>query len=557
MKQHTKKKWLARLLVFAMLISVLSVGSFDTARAADIQNFQITGTYGQTEARSMLAMVNTFRTGNDAWQWNENDTEKVQVSGLSALTYDYNLEKIAMQRAIEIALSFSHTRPNGEQCFSAYTDGYRAMGENIAAGSSTAATAFEQWQETNEPYSGQGHRRNMLSGNFGAIGIGHFVYNGIHYWVQEFGDRAVEPDATSANDSETAVIVPIDTAQITSKAYTPSVKSYQLAVSQSESLPTISLGLRTSQTWPASLTIMAAVTETPIWTVKDAAIATISDTNILAVAPGTTSLVCTINGETIEIPITVADAKPQAMDLSKAAISLSAFSFVYDGKAKTPAVTVTLNGTKLTLETDYTVSYSNNTNVGTAKVTITGKGKYTGTASTTFKITKEETKPEKTDLSDALIDLYPESFTYDKKAKTPAVTVVYGETELKEGIDYTVTYSNNTNAGTAKVTITGKGNYTGTATETFVINKAKNKLTVNKTSYALKYSKKPQKLTLKASATAGKITYSSNKAKVKVNKKGKVTIAKNFTGKATITIKVTDKNYKTATKKVVINVKKK
>ncbi len=75
-------------------------------------------------------------------------------------------------------------------------------------------------------------------------------------------------------------------------------------------------------------------------------------------------------------------------DISTAAITLEKDSYVYDGTAKIPAVTVKLNGKTLILNTDYTVSYSNNTKVGTAKATITGKGNYKGSVTKTFTITK-------------------------------------------------------------------------------------------------------------------------------------------------------------------------
>ncbi len=58
----------------------------------------------------------------------------------------------------------------------------------------------------------------------------------------------------------------------------------------------------------------------------------------------------------------------------------------YTGKAIKPAITVKDGGKKLVNGTDYTVSYKNNTKIGTATVTITGKGDYTGTKTLTFKI---------------------------------------------------------------------------------------------------------------------------------------------------------------------------
>lgn len=64
-----------------------------------------------------------------------------------------------------------------------------------------------------------------------------------------------------------------------------------------------------------------------------------------------------------------------------------------------------------------------------------------------------------------------DAVTYNGKAQAPALNVVDGTKVLVSGTDYTAVYSNNTNAGTAKVVITGKGNYSGTAEQTFTINK--------------------------------------------------------------------------------------
>ena len=65
----------------------------------------------------MVAYVNDFRTSGDAWYWNAGNTTKTENIKESRLTFDYGLEEIAMQRAAEIAASFSHTRPNGTPCF--------------------------------------------------------------------------------------------------------------------------------------------------------------------------------------------------------------------------------------------------------------------------------------------------------------------------------------------------------------------------------------------------------------------------------------------------------
>ncbi len=138
-------------------------------------------------------------------------------------------------------------------------------------------------------------------------------------------------------------------------------------------------------------------------------------------------------------------------------------SATYNGKAQKPAVTVKYNNYKFKNGTDYTLSYKNNTKIGTATVTVKGKGKLSGTKSVTFKI---NAKP----IKNAVIT-YNNSLTYNGSTLSPAVTVKYGNATLKKNTDYTVSYSNNVNAGTGTITITGKGIYGGSVKKTFTIKK--------------------------------------------------------------------------------------
>ncbi|MCD8103972.1 MAG: leucine-rich repeat protein, partial [Lachnospiraceae bacterium] len=230
-------------------------------------------------------------------------------------------------------------------------------------------------------------------------------------------------------------------------------------------------------------------------------------------------------------------------DISTATHSLSATSYTYDGTAKTPTVTVKLDGTTLTKGTDYTVTYSNNTNVGTATVTVSGANNYTGTLTASFTITAAS-------ISGGTVTLSSTSYTYDGTAKTPAPTVTVGSRTLTSGTDYTVTYSNNTNAGTATVKITGKGNYTGTLSKPFTINKASQTLTVTAAASSITAG---SSTTITASGT-GTITYSSGStATATVTGKGVVT--GKYPGTVTITVKASgDDNYNAATKTVKIKV---
>lgn len=153
------------------------------------------------------------------------------------------------------------------------------------------------------------------------------------------------------------------------------------------------------------------------------------------------------------------------VDLASCTLALSGTSFTYSGDPQKPGVTVKSNRETLIQGTDYDVSYSNNTNVGTATVTVTGKGRVQGKVSLDFTI---KTAP----VSDSSIFLSFTGCTYTGSARRPGVTVKRGSTILKNGTDYTVSYSNNINAGTAAVIVAGKGNYSGTAKKSFTINRA-------------------------------------------------------------------------------------
>ena len=143
--------------------------------------------------------------------------------------------------------------------------------------------------------------------------------------------------------------------------------------------------------------------------------------------------------------------------------------------------------------------------------------------------------------------------TYTGKALTQSVIVKYGDATLVQDTDYTVSYKNNINAGTASVTITGKGNYTGSVTKTFTINKAVNKITAK--NFIKTYSTKAQSFWTGVKVADGVRTFKSNSKSVTVSKSGKVTIKAKFIGKATITITAPEtKNYKKTTKKITITV---
>ena len=169
--------------------ALLMIALFPASAQADseIYTIQAIGDFETASCRRMLDDINYLRA-YDAWYWDSSDTEKITVSGLRPLVYDYSLERVAMQRAAELAAYYSHTRPNGERCFTAYTEefDFGGMGENIAYGYESADAVFEGWAEEDKPYAGQGHRRNMLNSGFRSVGVGCFECDGILFWAQEF-----------------------------------------------------------------------------------------------------------------------------------------------------------------------------------------------------------------------------------------------------------------------------------------------------------------------------------------------------------------------------------
>ena len=250
---------------------------------------------------------------------------------------------------------------------------------------------------------------------------------------------------------------------------------------------------------------------------------------------------------------TDSSSAPKTIPISKCKIGLSQSSYKCDGKAKTPTVTVSDGTKRLVKGTDYTVSYKNNTNVGTATVTITGKGSYSGSTSKTFTIAKA-TKS----INKCTYTLSHSTYTYDGKPKTPAITIKDGSKTLKKGVDYTVTYKNNTEVGSyAAVCVVGKGDYDGSFTVMFRI--AKPQTDISKCSVTLAASEyyadgkaKTPAVTVKYGGKTLKkdkdymLTYRDNvkagKATVSISGMGdyKGSITRSFTITAPIAVKASD-----------------
>ena len=141
-------------------------------------------------------------------------------------------------------------------------------------------------------------------------------------------------------------------------------------------------------------------------------------------------------------------------------VTLETSEYTFDGTAHKPAVTVTMEDRTLSEGTDYTLTYSKNTNAGTALVTVKGVGDYTGEQVKTFTILPKA-------LTDAMVTLDKTSFIYNEKVQKPEVTVADGT--IMTADDYTVTNDGGTDEGTYQVVVTGQNNYKGVVIKSFTI----------------------------------------------------------------------------------------
>ncbi|MCI9584751.1 hypothetical protein D3Z50_00045 [Clostridiaceae bacterium] len=109
--------------------------------------------------------------------------EERQKAGRGELDWSDTLSEAASERAKELTELFSHSRPDGRDCFtvlSEYSIGSMAAGENIAMGQRTPQEVMNAWMNS------KGHRENILNASFDTIGVGCYEENGVYYWVQLF-----------------------------------------------------------------------------------------------------------------------------------------------------------------------------------------------------------------------------------------------------------------------------------------------------------------------------------------------------------------------------------
>lgn len=164
------------------------------------------------------------------------------------------------------------------------------------------------------------------------------------------------------------------------------------------------------------------------------------------------------------------DVDIQGKDLAECSLNVEEVPLAFNGKEQTVPFTVKDGDIQLEENVDFTVAYKDNIDAGTATLIVTGIGSYEGELTAKFQIgTVDITSDVVTkDYSNVSVQ-----YEYKKMEIQPIVKMKQGDYNLSSMKDFEVEYVNNMNPGTAKITLRGIGNYTGTITKEFTINKRK------------------------------------------------------------------------------------
>ena len=471
--------------------------------------------------------------------------------GLNPVKMDSKYLDIAMQRAAEVSIFYSHERPNGEGPHTAYTDVFTYQGENIAINFSSPKSAFEGWK--NSP----GHYSTMINPIATSVGIGCFKNtNGTFCWSQCFSNEH-PMYFTEATKTGTETVEPTVIAQREKMIlnFTFSKDPHTLSKNKTTQIQVVNRNqtFATQQNLNASSFTFSSSNKS-VMTVSSSGLCTIKGN-------GTT----TITVSSKEIPsiklkatVTIGHTYTNSCDTDcNACFQKRTIKHAYSN-----ACDKTCNVCKATRSIKHTYSNScdRSCNVCKAtrsishtykkvitKATLTKNGKISHKCSVCGYVASKVTTISKIKSA----KLSGTTYTYNGKAKTPSVTVKDAAGKvLKKGTDYVVTYSSGRKkVGTYKVKITFKGNYSGTKTLTFKINPAKttvSKLTAGKKSITVAITKKSTQV------TGYQIQYSTSKkftnAKTKTISSYKTTkyTLKSLSAKKTYYVRV--RTYKTVGK---------
>ena len=444
------------------VVCIVSLFSTTTQAALTI-TVNLDATINETTARGMLPLINEWRQSGDGWYWDMQNVE-YYTGVLPAFDYDYDLEQIAIQRAVEGAIHFAHTRPSGDKYYTCKYNGTETYGECLAYGCQTAQEAFTLLQESEYFYSGQEHRRLLLAESYESVGIAYVVVDGIECWAIEFGIENSGAAQTAAFVGERTFEVDVNpndyTLQIEIGASIINDK-YDIVAD----FPKVS-GYFQYKYGSGYFRADASSFTNVTWTTANPNICEVVNGNQYhMVNQGRTSATASVvyEGVTYSKSITVNSA---AVSFTQAGseVSITVPDMAYNGQMPEPVPVIIYNGKQLVMGTDFRCEYLTRTglNANRSYVNIFGLGNFTGQTRAYFSIVQGT--PDDMD-----IEPIPDQL-YTGNPITPQVVMYNRGVLLTEGTDYKVTYSNNTNYGTANILIEMLSRYyTGSKTIHFDI----------------------------------------------------------------------------------------
>ena len=459
-----KRLFKFNIFMFFLIMITAYLGS-ELVKASDTVTVSYEATHHQSEAREMLRLLNEFRTGG-TWYWNQDNTTKTNIAPneLQPLQWDYELEKLAIKRAEEIAVFYSHTRPAGNE---------RELltGENIAAGQDNFNSAFIAWREDDDPYLWQGHRRNMLNNHYTHVGIACVERDGRKYWVQNFSFRGYGNTPIELNNSTEQVRVNIKKDLIKEVGIEVRTVDWYVGMllpkNEDSDYLVIDAGesIKIQEPMPYYLIEDRKVYVSDVKITsrsEDESIAAVGrDGTITGISKGKTRIIYEglfFNGLFSDY----AEIKVKLTDISGFSLYFDdeEFSYSYTGNPIKPKAIV--DNPELVEGRDYILEYKNNIEVGKAVVVAKGINNYEGKLEKKFEIVPADGEKF------AISGIADKNYTGKKIYQNISIVNDEGK-KLIENVDYTLKYSDNIEPGEATIDIEYKGNYQGNVSKYFNI----------------------------------------------------------------------------------------
>lgn len=266
-----------------------------------------------------------------------------------------------------------------------------------------------------------------------------------------------------------------DTDVLSDKSVSGTVKVYFIPTCDTLSINTTELGLFEGQSSTLSVTAgpskYAKNFGTTKWSSSKPNVVKVDKNGkITALKKGKATITAQVDSKKAKCVVTVYEKQESSDSIVATSMSLSKTTYSYDGKAKTPKVTVyDQNGEKVSSKY-YTVSYANNKNAGTATVSVQIDPTTVGDTTIEGAFLSETFTIKPLKASKVTLSKTSYTYKYKKNGFRPKVTVYDSKGKKISSKEYTVTYKNNNQGGTAKVIVKMNQNYGSKKfTKTFTI----------------------------------------------------------------------------------------